>query len=527
MRSSIAAVLTVTAGWLLQAPAHGQASGSGTSLPQRPGFGGAPLAATERCSGLARLALPELVSLEAALVDAGPFALPAAGPAPASTQALPAFCRVRGTVAPAIRFEVWLPEPSAWNGRFRAVGGGGFAGTISYTAMVPALQAGYATASTDTGHTADDLEWLGDPRRLRDYGYRGIFEMTSKAKALVSQFYNRPADFDYFVGCSTGGRQGLMEAQRFAADYDGIVAGAPVNAFVDTHISQLWTALAAKSVTDEPNLSAADLAFVNDAVVAQCDTLDGIRDGVLEDPSRCSFDPGRLQCRVGATSQCLRPDQVETLRRVYAGPADPATGDRVHPGFAPGGETTWSVVTTPGLVTIPLEFFRRTVFANPAWNWRSFDLAGDTERARDVAGPVLDAVDPNLSEFRDTGGKLIVYHGWNDQVIPPEGSIEYYESVELTLATLPNPSAQSVPDFFRLFMVPGMTHCAGGPGTSSFDAVSAIENWVERGIAPDRIEASRPQGSPARTRPLCPYPARATYRGSGDPDRAESFVCAR
>lgn len=528
MRGRVGAVLAVTAGLLAQVPVLGQAPRQGTSLPLLgSGADTSRLGTPERCAALAGLALPELASLEAELVGAGPFRLPAAGPAPAATENLPAFCRVRGIVTPEIRFEVWLPEPAAWNGRFRGVGGGGFAGTISYGAMVPALRGGYATASTDTGHTADDLEWLSDPRRLRDYGYRGIFEMTSKAKALVSEFYRRPADFDYFIGCSTGGRQGLMEAQRFAADYDGIVAGAPVNAFVDTHVTQLWTALAAKPDRDEPNLSATDLAFVNEAVIAQCDTLDGIRDGVLEDPARCSFDPGQLQCRVGTSAQCLRPDQVATLRRVYSGPVNPATGERLYPGLAQGGEATWSVVTAPGLVSIPLEFFRRTVFDNPNWDWRSFDLASDSALAHDETGPVLDAVDPDLAAFRDAGGKLIVYHGWNDQVIPPEGSIEYYENVERTLATAPNPSGQRVPDFFRLFMVPGMTHCAGGPGTSSFDATRAIESWVERGIAPDRIEASRPPPGEPRTRPLCPYPSRATYRGTGDPDRAASFNCAR
>lgn len=495
-------------------------------LPTSYSFSAEPLSAAERCSAVAELELPELTALEAARVPPGPFELPAQGPAPARSVNLPAFCRVRGTVAPAIRFEVWLPDPSAWNGRFEAVGGGGFAGVISYSAMAAALSAGYVTASTDTGHVSTDLEWLADDRRLRDYGYRGIFEMTAKAKTVTSAFYDRPADFNYFNGCSTGGRQGLMEAQRFPDDYDGVVSGAPVNYFVNTHFTQLWVALAAKPVRDEPNLTSADLELVNRAVLAQCDRLDGVADGVIEDPTRCNFDPGRLQCQVGASGQCLGADQVSALRRIYSGPRDPVSGARLHAGLAPGGETGWSLVTDDGLAPIPLEYFHRSVFADPAWDWRSFDFAADVDLARERTGAILDATDPNLSEFRDRGGKLILYHGWNDQGVFPEASVDYYENVNETLASLPNASGQRVDDFFRLFMVPGMMHCRGGPGTSQFDAQRAIEDWVERGIAPDRIEASRPQPTAEpRTRPLCPWPLRARYRGTGDTNRSSSFVC--
>lgn len=476
----------------------------------------------ERCAALTDLELPELVFLQAERVPAGPFALPGAGPARSET--LPAFCRVRGQVKPEIRFEVWLPELERWNGRFQAVGGGGFAGVISYSAMAPALAAGYVTASTDTGHVSTDLEWLDDPRLLRDYGYRAIYEMTAKAKAVTQAFYDRPADFDYFNGCSTGGRQGLMEAQRFAADYDGIVSGAPVNFFVNSHFTQLWVALSAKRFRDEPNLTSRDLELVNRAVLAQCDAIDGVTDGVLEDPRRCNFDPGRLQCGIGSGGQCLSADQATTLRQIYSGPRHPETGESLHPSLAPGGETTWSLVTGEGLANIPLEYFGRSVFEDPAWNWRSFDFAADVDLARDKTGAILDAIDPDLAEFRDNGGKLIVYHGWNDQVVFPEGSIQYYQQVEATLGS-GNDSRGPVRDFFRLFMVPGMTHCRGGPGTSQFDAQSAIENWVERGVAPDRIEASRLPGTEARTRPLCPYPQQARYRGTGDTDRSSSFVC--
>lgn len=479
------------------------------------------------CAALRDLELPDVVSLEAQAVAPGPFDVPASGPAPARTVELPAFCRVRGVVSPAITFEVWLPEGEAWNGRFQAVGGGGFAGVISYSAMAPALTSGYVTASTDTGHVAPDVEWLGDPGRRRDYGYRAIYEMTTKSKALIRAFYEKAPDYSYFNGCSTGGRQGLMEAQRFAGDYDGIVSGAPVNYFVATHFTQLWTALAAKERSDESILSDADLELVNAAVVDQCDALDGVRDGVLEDPRTCTFEPSSLQCSATGSSECLSADQVTALERIYAGPVHAVTGESLHPGLAPGGETTWSVVSASGLVQIPREYFGRAVFEDPSWDWRTFDFAGDVERAYRATGEILDATDADLSDFRDSGGKLIVYHGWNDQVIFPEGTIAYYESVDAAMAERPNAASQDKTDFFRLFMVPGMTHCRGGVGTDRFDAQSAIEAWVERGIAPDRIEASRVEdGAVTRTRPLCPYPQTARYDGTGDTNDTANFVCA-
>lgn len=490
-------------------------------------LGMAPAAAQDdldACAALNALSLPDLESLTAAHVPAGPLDVPATGPAPANTASLPTFCRVRGVVAPAIGFEVWLPEPEDWNGRFEAVGGGGFAGVISYGAMVPALQAGYVTASTDTGHTAPDLDWLSDPRALRDYGYRAIYEMTSKAKALVRAYYDRGPDYSYFNGCSTGGRQGLMEAQRFPGDYDGIVSGAPVNHFVATHYTQIWVALATKAAADDSILSAADLQLVNDAVLGQCDALDGVEDGVLEDPSACGFDPGILACVSGASEGCLDAAQIAALRKIYSGPEDPATHERLHRGFARGGEPGWLLVTAPGLAPIPQAYFSRSIFGDTSWNWRGFDFAADVEHARAATGELLDATSSDLGAFRDHGGKLILYHGWSDQLIPPEGTIDYYERIE---AALPgNAVAPQTSDFARLFMVPGMTHCRGGPGTDRFDAQAAIEAWVERGVPPARLEAAHVEnGRAIRTRPLCPYPQEAVYDGSGSTDDADNFVC--
>jgi feruloyl esterase len=393
--------------------------------------------------------------------------------------------------------------------------------------MARALQGGYATASTDTGHVAPDVEWLGDAGLLRDYGYRAIYEMTAKAKAVLNAYYGRAAAYDYFNGCSTGGRQGLMQAQRFPGDYDGIVSGAPVNYFAAIHYTQLWVAVAVKAASDVSILSQADLDLVNNAVLAQCDVRDGVADGVIENPLLCDFDPAELQCSGTATGQCLNEDQVAALHKIYSGPTDPRTGEPLHPGYARGGESGWNIVTDSGLVPIPRDFFTRSVFKDLNWNWRTFDFAADPERTRRLTSEVLDATNPDLGAFASRGGKLILYHGWNDQGIPPEASINYYKSVEETLAARPNRMNLQTRDFFRLFMVPGMKHCRGGPGTSDFDAQRAIEAWVERGIAPDRIEAShREDGTVTRTRPLCPYPQTAQYDGTGDTNDAANFVCS-
>lgn len=484
----------------------------------------ADLRAAERaCRALENLDLPQ-TSIVATLRRAGRFDVPAGPGTPATTPELPAFCRVRGVVDPAVQFEVWLPMPNAWNGRFEAVGGGGFAGILSYGAMVPAVTAGYVTASTDTGHESHDLEWLYDRGQLIDYGYRAVHEMTVRAKALIAAFYRKGPDYSYFNGCSTGGRQGLMEAQRFPEDYDGIVSGAPVNYFVATHYTQLWVSLAAKPESDESILTRQDLELVNRQVIAQCDAIDGVVDGVLEDPRVCEFEPGVLQCSAHSAAPCLSPEQVGALRKIYEGPKHPRTGAVLHPSLVPGGETGWSLVTDEGLAVFPKEYLGRSVMGRSPWDWRAFDFERDAVLAAERTGAILDATDPDLTAFRAAGGKLIVYHGWNDQVIFPESSIAYYEAVAKELA--PGRGADGIDDFMRLYMVPGMMHCRGGAGTDQFDLQALIERWVEGGEAPDRVEARRVvDGNVTRTRPLCPYPETAHYDGSGSTDDAANFVC--
>jgi Tannase and feruloyl esterase len=484
-------------------------------------------AAVMACNRLAQLELPELTSIIAQWIPQGPATMPDLD------GDLAAHCRVTGRIEPAIGFEVWLPHPDAWNGRFLAVGGSDYAGTISYADMGPRLNEGYVTASTDTGHQAETVAWLADDALLRDFAYRAIYEMTSKAGVIVSRYYDRPADYRYFNGCSLGGRQGLMEAQRFPADYDGIVAGAPANAFVDALTTELWAAKAAAPIAGGQTLLPPDVLMqVNAAALGECDTLDGVADGVIEDPRRCNFDPARLQCGVagaglGNSPTCLTGSQVAAVRDIYRGPATPDTGP-IAPGFAVGSETAWIFASNPEPSRMTLELFRRAVFEDTFWNWRSFDFALDRDLALDRLGWMLDATSPDLGDFRDSGGKLLLYQGWNDVSASPEATIAYYESIETSLAAEPNPLAIGTPDFARLFLVPGMEHCGGGPGTPEFDAQRAIEDWVERGIAPDRIEAARAENDiVVRTRPVCPYPETARYRGSGNSDRSGSFVCSQ
>jgi feruloyl esterase len=506
-------------------------TGLGSNAPVRaqavfPLAGPDESAFADACGALNQLELPELVAIQARWNPAGPTGLAELNDADLTPPILAAHCRVRGRIEPAIQFEVWLPEPTDWNGRFLGVGGGGFAGSISYRPMAMRLNQGYATASTDTGHAEGAYDWLADDTLLRDFAYRAIYEMTSKAGVIVADFYDRPADYNYFNGCSLGGRQGLMEAQHFPDDYDGIVAGAPVNAFIETRTTQLWATRAAQPAANGQSLlDAGTLGLLTASATAECDTLDGVADGVIEDPRRCNFDARTLQCGFASPGRCLTAQQAAAVQSIYQGPAHPDTGP-IAPGFAVGSESGWTFATSPNLASLTDEFFSRVVFEDPLWNWRSFDFVTDYSLAQQAAGWLLNATSPDLSEFRDRGGKLLLYHGWNDSNNAPEATIGYFEAVETALAVAPNPRDIAIPDFARLFMVPGMAHCAGGIGTSEFDAQQSIESWVERGIAPDRIEAERiDDGQVIRTRPLCPYPQTARYRGTGNSDRSGSFVC--
>ena len=449
------------------------------------------------------------------------------------------FCRVTAVLAPTsdsqIGVEVWLPYAEGWNGKFKGVGNGGLGGTMPYESLAAGLRRGYATAATDTGHdnrAAPGVFALGHPEKIVDYAYRAVHLTAASGKALAAGYYGRSARYAYFEGCSQGGQEALMEAQRYPADYAGIISGDPD--YNQTHHEvgvHLWVVSTLYSDA-QSQLSAAQAQLVGNAVNAACDKLDGVADGVLEDPRRCHFDPGVLQCRGADSKNCLTQTQVTAVRKLWTGPAR-AIDSGYYPGLERGGEATlwrgWIVADTPEQnvhAQLGLPFFKYFVFGNPNWDFRTFDYQAQSREIDKRFASVLNAVDPDLLPFNSRGGKLIHYHGFNDPDVPPRASIWYYERVERSLRRRHvDPGS-----FYRLFMVPGMGHCGGGPGANSFDMIAALEHWVEQGVAPDRILATKylgddPTKAPLRTHPLCPYPKIARYRGQGSSDDARNFVC--
>ena len=452
---------------------------------------------------------------------------------------------IRPTSDSEIRFEVWMPA-SGWNGHFLGVGNGGYAGSINYEQMSSSLRNGFATASTDTGHQAgaEDASWaFHHPEKITDYGYRALHLMTLRAKEIVAAFYDQPAQHAYFDSCSNGGREALMEAQRFPEDYDGILAGAPANNW--THM--LSSAIdVVQTMTADPAayISAMKLPAIHRAALEACDAQDGLKDGIINDPSKCHFDPGTLMCKKEDSLTCLTAPQVKTLRKLYAGGID-RNGISLFPGYLPGSELPawdyWVVGAGPGAGAgsrYPVNFFRYMVSGNPKWEILDADAGHAQTEAQKIVGHDLNATDPDLGRFTGRGGKLILYHGWNDSAISPWNTIAYFESVRKTLG------AEKADTSIRLYMAPGMEHCSGGPGPNSFGqlglpaangtdsgALNALEQWVEHGTAPGPVTAARfdshdKSAAPILSRPLCPYPQTAKYNGTGNPDRAESFACS-
>jgi len=509
MKTLLTSALAVSSGVLLRA---------GPAPPPTP------------CSEMAALALPNTTITLAEVVPAGAFKpekpfteIPGLKP---TYDRLPAFCRVAATVKPTndseIRFEVWLPL-EGWNGKFQAVGNGVWSGQIWYPPMAQALVRGYATANTDTGHEGDGMDAsfaLGHPERVIDFGHRAVHEMTVQSKAIVAAYYGTAARYSYWNGCSSGGKQGLKEVQQYPLDYDGVIAGAPGNNWTHLMASGVWMALATHK-DSASFIPPPKFGVIHEAVLKACDALDGVADGVLEDPTRCRFDPAVLACRGAKGPGCLTTAQVEAARKIYGGPKNPRTGAQIFPGLERGSETGWfPVAALPEPLGVYTSHFKYVVFADSQWSYKRLDFDADVARADRLDRNTINATAPDLSRFVEHGGKLLLYHGWSDMLIAPRNTIRYYEQVRQTIG------GPQTDKSVRLFMAPGMAHCAGGEGPSEFDALAALERWVERGTAPDTMTASRSKdGKVVRTRPLCSYPKRAKYVGAGSTDDAKSFVC--
>jgi feruloyl esterase len=490
----------------------------GSSTPVRVDAAG-PIA----CEALGQVSLSSGSVISAQPIPAGAFTPPSSSNAAsaAAFAALPAFCRVTAKLTPTpdsdIRVEIWLPQ-SGWNRKLQASGNGGLGGAIPYPAMAAAVKAGYAGAGTDTGHVGGNADFVaGHPEKLVDFAYRAIHEMTVAAKTVVTAHYDARPARSYFSSCSTGGRQALIEAQRYPEDFDGIAAG---DASWDQ--MRLYAARVALNVflNREPAavIPPTKYPMMHDAVLAACDAADGVKDGVIEDPARCRFDFATLACAGADRADCLTGAQVESAKAMASPIADRKSGRVLYPGrYYPGSELGWGNVAGPVPSGESLEGMRKIVFP-PGWDYHTV-VADDVERAVKADRGLLYGGDANLSPFFRRGGKLLMYHGWSDPLVSPDASLMMSRRINDAVGSA---SASSL----ALFMVPGMGHCQGGPGTDVFDKVAALDRWVESGTKPQSIVAAHMTGTTVdRTRPLCAYPATAHYVGSGSTDEAANFRC--
>ncbi len=486
-------------------------------------------AAPATCDSLASLTLPDGKITSASLVEAGQFTPPAGGLMMGGPGGLavfknaPAFCRVTATLTPTtdsdIKIEVWMPSEK-WNGKLVGIGNGVWAGSIMHSALAEPLSRGYATVATDTGHVGSGMDArfaVNHREKLIDFGYRAVHEMTLKAKAILEAYYGRKEHLSLWVSCSTGGRQGLMEAYRYPEDYDGISSMAPANPMVGLMIGSLWTGYAA--MKDEayrlPNIMISNKAYIE-----QCDETDGLKDGIVSDPEQCSYDPGIIQCKEGDQNDCLTAKQVVALRDIYAGTKNPRTGELVFAGFPPGSEQQLMALTSgPEPFRVATSYFRDIVFENPQWDFRAYDYDKDLESSFKAGSDILDVPSNGFTRFFEGGGKLLLSHGWADGLIPAPNTVAFYKSMIANMD--PEKAAESV----RLFMLPCVGHCGGGEGPSMVDMLSVIDKWVSEGKAPESIIASRPPDQKTMTRPICPYPQIAKYKGTGDIDDAANFEC--
>ncbi len=496
------------------------------------------------CAALAKHALDGAQVTSAEPVPAGPMTTPVPLSVPVTLD-LPPFCRVKGIAATSIGFEVWLPV-QGWNGRILSVGNAGFGGAQPISGLAEGLRKGYAVSGNDTGHQGAEPSWMKDPAKVRLWGHAATHLVTAPTKALVAAYYGSPARQAYFEGCSTGGAQAMEEAEFYPEDYDGIVAGAPGMSYAHLMMSFLWGLKAAEA---PGGLIPPDkLKVLHAAVLAACDGDDGLKDGLISDPRTCRFDLASVICKPadkGASqADCLTPDQARTARLIYDGPRNSTTGASIYPGFAYGSEADpsatnplaygWGAIQGPLARMFAIPLFRTMVFHDPAWDSRTFDWDKDVAEVDRRVGPDITALSPDLRRFKARGGKLLIYQGWGDQLNGQALPIEYRRTVIDFLASKGRGARaeHEVDGFLRVFMAPGMAHCMGGPGFTNFDALSAVQAWVESGDAPDLIVASRslaaapnPATGGQSTRPICAYPKSARYTGSGSATDAASFKC--
>jgi len=489
-------------------------------------FAAYPAIAATPCEQLATLELPNAKIDSATMVAAGAFTPPGATTTAANTYAnLPAFCRITATLTPSsdsdIKAEIWLP--TGWNGKFQAVGNGGWAGTIPYAAIAAAIRAGYAGAGTDTGHVGGNADFaLGHPEKLIDLAYRSIHEMTVQAKTIINAHYGNPAKFSYYNGCSQGGRQGLAAAQKYPEDFNGIIAGAASWNQMRAHGARVALNLIVNKNSDS-SIPSSKYAMIHEAVLNACDASDGVKDGVIENPLMCKYDYSELACKTDDGPACLTKGQIESAKAMTSPLIDPKTGKPLFDGhLMPGSELGWATLGGPAPLGLATSGMRNVVFHDRTWDYHKMNIATDIELAAESDNGAMYSGDPNLKPFFDRGGKLLMYHGWTDQQVNPLNSVIYYDSV------LKAVGKETAANSIALFMVPGMNHCAGGAGTDTFDKVKTLEQWVEQGATPAQILASHlTSGQADKTRPLCPYPQVAIYKGSGSTTEAPNFVCGK
>jgi hypothetical protein len=517
--------------------------------------------AQDACSRLTALRLPNTTITAAQAIPAAKVKMPTPHPGPPRIVALPAHCSVSGSIKPTadsdIRFEVWLPVTD-WNGRYQQVGNGGLGGSIQEASMVDPLLRGSATASTDDGHSSPgfDATWaLGHPNKLIDYGHRAVHLTALAGEAIVKAYYGQAPGHTYFTGCSDGGRESLMEAQRYPQDFDGYLVGAPGIDIPNNEIEHLHVSQVLHSLGPNGQLTAAQLGTLSRKVLERCDALDGLKDGLLRDPRECTFKATEAICKGTNDRACLTSAQAAAVQRIYDGARDPRTGEQLAPGdFVTMGteSVTWPVILVgkaggPQIAAIASQAVIGTLlYHDPKLDMAQVDLARAARDAKRELAPIINSDSPDLQTARKLGRKIIQFHGWADPNIPPQYSIAYFEAVQKFLRA-------DTGDFYRLFLVPGMAHCFGGVGPTSLggidefpaaadldhDWVSALEHWVEDGVAPQRMTATEfevPPGIPTtagpaaasivRTRPLCPYPQVAVYNGAGSSSDAANFRCA-